>query len=251
MATTAIARPSVASLFVHPSDGKTDLGSGTAFLTERNGTTFLLTNWHNVTGKNPQTGALLDQKGRVPTHLRIFHNYAPKLGEWVERVEPLYDANGVRLWKEHPRFPNGQVDAVALPLTELADTVVYGHDLWATGGPAMGASEPVNIIGFPFGLTSGGYVAIWVRGAIASEPAMDFTGLPCFLVDARTRPGQSGSPVILYATGSYSDEDGSFVVQSGAIERLVGIYSGRVNAESDLGFVWKVEALREIIENGI
>jgi hypothetical protein len=31
--------------------------------------------------------------------------------------------------------------------------------------------------------------------------------------------------------------------------RLVGVYSGRINRESDLGFVWKVEALAAILAN--
>jgi hypothetical protein len=32
--------------------------------------------------------------------------------------------------------------------------------------------------------------------------------------------------------------------------RLLGIYSGRVNEQSDLGFVWKTTALIDIVERG-
>jgi hypothetical protein len=32
---------------------------------------------------------------------------------------------------------------------------------------------------------------------------------------------------------------------------MLGVYSGRINEESDLGKVWKVPALREIIASGI
>jgi hypothetical protein len=31
----------------------------------------------------------------------------------------------------------------------------------------------------------------------------------------------------------------------------LGVYSGRINNESDLGFVWKAAALTEIIDNGV
>jgi hypothetical protein len=37
--------------------------------------------------------------------------------------------------------------------------------------------------------------------------------------------------------------DSSFV-----LEDFHGVYSGRINEESDLGFVWKASALREIID---
>lgn len=33
--------------------------------------------------------------------------------------------------------------------------------------------------------------------------------------------------------------------------RLVGIYSGRTSRESDLGFVWKAELIREILSQPI
>jgi hypothetical protein len=247
-----IARPSIASLFIAPTQGKDDLATGTGFLVERNGKTYLLTNWHVVTGVNPETRELLDPHGRKPEALRILHNRDGQLGMWIEKREPLYDEGGNRLWCEHPLFPDGSVDAVALPLTDLGDTAVYAHDPWVTTGPTFAPSEPVNIIGFPFGLTGGsdGYYAIWTRGAVASEPEVDYDNRPCFLVDARTRRGQSGSPVILYATGAYHDK-GTVVATDEPTERLVGIYSGRVTEESDLGFVWKAEALRAITESGV
>jgi hypothetical protein len=34
-------------------------------------------------------------------------------------------------------------------------------------------------------------------------------------------------------------------------ETFLGVYSGRINEESDLGYVWKASALRELIEAGV
>jgi hypothetical protein len=96
-------------------------------------------------------------------------------------------------------------------------------------------------------VTGGGCLAIWVSGAIASEPEIDFGDQPCFLIDSRTRKGQSGSPVLLYRVGSYLGEDGGLRLGGGEIINLIGVYSGRLNAESDLGRVWKVQAAREIL----
>jgi hypothetical protein len=45
-------------------------------------------------------------------------------------------------------------------------------------------------------------------------------------------------------------EGGGTVLRTGQQERFVGVYSGRINSESDLGIVWKKRALMEIIEGG-
>jgi len=109
----------------------------------------------------------------------------------------------------------------------------------------------VNIVGFPFGVTAAGAIAIWTKGAIASEPEIDFDMRPCFLIDARTRQGQSGSPVIAYSPGGPTVmEDGSLAILTGTAVNLLGIYSGRINKESDLGMVWKPRAIQDIVENG-
>lgn len=64
---------------------------------------------------------------------------------------------------------------------------------------------------------------------------------PTFLIDSKTRAGQSGSPVLFKSPMHSLQED----------YYLIGIYSGRVNETSDLGYVWKVELIKEILENGV
>lgn len=41
--------------------------------------------------------------------------------------------------------------------------------------------------------------------------------------------------------------NGDSSVFSGPTTRFLGIYSGRINAESDLGIVWKASAIAELI----
>lgn len=50
------------------------------------------------------------------------------------------------------------------------------------------------------------------------------------------------------AGGSYMSSTGGIVLGGGTVEEFVGVYSGRINAESDLGQVWKALAVREILE---
>ncbi len=116
---------------------------------------------------------------------------------------------------------------------------------------AVGVARGLSIVGFPFGITGGGGLGIWVQGSVATEPTLDFNGLPCFLIDSRTRPGQSGSPVIAYAAGgAVSMADGSTEIHGGPVEEFLGAYSGRINDQSDLGFVWKSAAVQEIVDKG-
>ena len=83
----------------------------------------------------------------------------------------------------------------------------------------------------------------------APHTALDWENLPRFLIDSRTRSGQSGSPVIAYSDGgAVPMADGSLAFMSGPMEQFFGVYSGRINAESDLGVVWKAQVVREVIE---
>lgn len=245
-----IARPSVASLALQVRSGAAMLSTATGFVVQHGGQSYLVTNWHVVSGKRSDTGAFLNPGNVVPDNLVILHNRAGPLGTWIPKSESLY-VDGHPRWREHPTHGRS-VDAVALALTDLAGVTIYAHDPWVPGpGVAVGVAGGVSIVGFPFGITGGGGLGVWVRGAIATEPALDFDGLPRFLVDSRTRPGQSGSPVIAYYVGgAIPMADGGTAIMGGPVEQFLGVYSGRINEESDLGFVWKPEAVRSIVESG-
>jgi hypothetical protein len=248
MTTISIAEPSVKSLFIQMTDGGRGLASGTAIVAQSSKGPVLVTNWHNVSGLHLETRKPLSASGEVPDAVVIRHNRANALGQWVDRVEPLHE-NGRQRWIEHPQLGD-KMDAVALPLRELSDVQLIPYTLGA-GDPAIrcGPSDLVSVVGFPFGIQAGGSLAVWASGFVASEPDVDFNALPLFLVDCRTRPGQSGSAVISYRSGGMVGmEDGSAAAFSGPVTRFLGLYSGRINAQSDLGLVWKARALRELVD---
>lgn len=247
-----VARPSVASLPLELRFQAQRLGTATGFVVERKGNQFLVTNWHVVAGRRPDNGAVLSQSGAVPDEVVIMHNQAGILGTWIPRTEPLYEPDGNPRWLEHPTHHRA-LDVVALSLTQLDGVDVYAHDPWGEGpGLAMGVTSALSIIGFPFGITGGGGLGIWVQGTVATEPTLDFESMPRFLIDSRTRPGQSGSPVVAYhAGGAAAMKDGSTAVFSGPLEQFVGVYSGRISDESDLGFVWKAVAVCDVVDSGV
>ena len=89
-----------------------------------------------------------------------------------------------------------------------------------------------------------------MQGWIASEPEASIDDLPLMYVDARTRKGQSGSPVIAYSPGPPHPLVGAVSMSGNPQERFVGVYSGRINKDSDIGRVWKRRALVELIDAG-
>lgn len=241
-----IALPSVQSLLIEMRAKGTALSLGTAFVVNGKHGPALVTNWHNLAGRNPETKQPMSPTGAVPDEIRIVHNKLNALGNWIPVTESLF-SNGKPRWSEHPKHGE-KVDVVALPLSDTTEVHLYPHDL--SGGPKVrvGPAEPVSVIGFPFGIQAGGSLAVRATGFLASEPDIDFRDLPLMLVDCRTREGQSGSAVIAYrAGGAVSMEDGSTAIMSGPAQRFLGCYSGRINKESDLGLVWKASAVQEVV----
>lgn len=229
-----------------------ELGTGTGFVVLHKEKPYLITNYHVAAGRNPVDGQPRHRSGAVPDTLRVLHLMPQRQGriEWQPRDERILETDPDRaLWLQHP-VHGRNVDVVALPLNNTADVELHPYNLSETV-PALktGPSEGVSIIGFPFGITGGGAFAIWTRGFVASEPDVDLNDLPSILVDARTRPGQSGSPVISYSSGGPTVmANGSLAFMNGPVCNLLGVYSGRINDQSDLGIVWRAKAVRDILD---
>jgi hypothetical protein len=246
---SVIEKPSVQSLYIDMTFNGKPLASGTAFIVTSARGPLLITARHNVTGRHQDTGQPLSKLGSIPNAIRVCHHRLNRLGEWVMGYEPLYEDEKPR-WIEHPILKE-KADFVALPLSQLREVQLYPYDMAAQGPDiAVGPAEVVSVVGFPFGRAAGGVFAIWVTGHIASEPAINYKGLPGFLIDCRSRPGQSGSPVIAYRSGGgFNTASGGFAISAGPTVKFLGVYSGRIAEESDLGVVWKASAIMELINS--
>jgi hypothetical protein len=44
-------------------------------------------------------------------------------------------------------------------------------------------------------------------------------------------------------------DDGSAAAFAGPVARFIGIYSGRINDQSDIGIVWKAAAIRQLTKS--
>ncbi|WP_155859958.1 trypsin-like peptidase domain-containing protein [Kordiimonas gwangyangensis] len=246
----AISEFSVKSLFIQMCFNGQPLATGSGFVVEKEGVNFLITNRHNVTGRRQDNGQPLSPTGGIPNEVIIMHNVHNRLGSWSPKTERLLDEEGQPLWFEHPTL-EATADFVALELTELEDVAIYPYSLQDPGPDIfVGPADTVSVVGFPFGLRGGGSLAIWATGFQATEHFVDYADLPTFLIDCRSRPGQSGSAVIAHRSGGMvSMQDGSTVAFNGPVARFLGIYSGRINPESDLGIVWKASAILELLDD--
>lgn len=248
--------PSLKSLFIEMYFGEQLLSTGTATLisNDRESHCALVTNRHNVTGRHQETGECLSQTLGVPDSIVIhFHRPDENVGKWKTVKLSLYRDDGTPYWIEHPRLGE-KADIVALNLNWGNDVLKLPYylklDLDRTG-MLVSPAEPVSVIGFPFGLSSSGKLPLWATGFLAQELSLISEQDPVFLIDCRTRQGQSGSPVIAFRTSGYrtvKDNRINTTLSSTEAWEFLGIYSGRVNAQSDLGRVWHVSALEELLE---
>lgn len=184
----------------------------------------------------------------VPNAVRAYFHVEENWDRTLPVHIPLVSINEEPLWLEHP--VHGKiVDIAALPLPKTPGLSVFPIS-WRNPIPlARRIGIPAKVVGFPFGYRINKNFPVWLTGALASEPDVDVDGLPLMLVDCRTRRGNSGSPVLLhYPQGTmYAHEDGSASTSSRDVIRYLGIYSGRISVGSDIGRVWKISAVIDVL----
>lgn len=242
-----ISQPSHQSLYIEMLANGQTIARGTAFVARAKiGHEFLVTNRHNVTGRHQETDSPLSKTTcAIPDALVVWHNARLGLGEFVRVEVPLYEGSNPR-WIEHPSYA-GSVDVVALPIASNDEIALYPYCVDSLAHMQIEPSLIVNVVGFPFGERTGASFAVWATGFVASEPEINHGGRPIFLIDCRTRKGQSGSPVIRYWNGGGSVTHDNGVEVVGLISQFLGVYSGRINEDSDLGIVWKSFVVSELL----
>jgi hypothetical protein len=182
------------------------LANGSGFFWNLNGRTFLISNWHNFSGRDPQTEKALSDHGGVPdrvmftSYKRLSETDADGLFQMVpvRTTVPLYDSDlsGPR-WLHHPKFGR-KVDIAAIDVSKVVTELEIRHVNFIEGDAVLEpfTSQDVFIVGYPLGLITGAPGSIWKRGTIATDPTFDPDDLPKMYVDSATRTGMSGSVVV-------------------------------------------------------
>jgi hypothetical protein len=167
------------------------------------------------------------------------------------------DENDDPRWLVHPLQNRRPVDVVAIPLNaeDLKGrvTLLPINDL-APAKLAIMVGMEVFILGYPFGSAPPAF-PVWKRGSIASEPDLVKMTTGFYLIDTASRPGMSGSPVILRSWSDHLLESSNWVATTDKpIDRIIGVYSGRKDdavVEAQIGMVWHVDYIDEIIDHHI
>ena len=182
---------------------------------------------HNLTGRAPD-GSCKHRSGALPNRVKIE-------GYWTLNEHNLY-ADGNDLTANQPLYwihPSGpETDVGILPLGFGAKIKAcldesFFDESQNAGSVKLYAMQLCHIVGFPEGLVDRSDpkepLPVYKSGYIASEPETDFQGKAIILIDAVTRPGQSGSPVFVGATAT------AFVPNGGCARRFTATVAALLN----------------------
>lgn len=261
-------------------DAKSDkvitLSTATAFFYDFDGKIHLITNWHNVTGRNSSSGMPLDTINLSEPNL--IHLYLPRKVTNVDnsvylswskilKLKLYEEQNGEYLpvWFEHPNHKQS-VDIIAIPFDDSIKTLKEsGVSIFPVNSDELNLEDfdiqtgmDAFFIGYPLGMVAGGNLPIWKRGSVASEHDVNIDNLPKYFIDtATTKTGMSGSAVFIKSNGftlPRGKKDLNDMIMSQCYT-FGGVYSGRSqlmhsgkNLYPDLAIVWKESAIIDIIK---
>jgi len=252
---------SACTIPIFPKFDNEKLSTATGFFWRHEGRVLLITNWHVLSGREPKTGQPKSKDGALPNFIEFHFRIKENLNLVAFVNFSLHDSDGKNVWMQCAKYGQ-KLDIAFLDLTETINEISKTHnvnsmptcvnDLYEGLDMKLYLGSDVFITGFPLGLIKTDVFPIWKRGSIATEPHFPVDGLPCFLVDATTKEGMSGAPV-LARTFNLVESGGSISLGGGTHTQFLGVYSGRyVGAdatEAHLGIVWRAEALEEALKN--
>lgn len=231
------------------------MGSGTGFFCEYKEKHFMVSNYHLITGCKPHTGEVIHQSGAIPGRINFDFESVQDLPNGTKKHSfhnssiNLFDKTDKQVWFEHPKYGN-KCDVVIIKLSpEFLKQIPSENRLGTIDiqralkyNAELNVMDSVFITGFPLEKekTFTRY-AIYKFGKIASEPDDHQNGKQ-YYVDAKTKPGMSGSPVIQKEEGKMIKKENKLQFTKDRINFL-GIYSGRAEKPKDeyqaeLGIVW-------------
>ena len=237
----------------------------------------LITNWHVVTGIDPEAPTSQPLGKNPPLFIKMFIVGAGST--YYQLSIPLYDEHQRPRWIE---FEEGSViDLIMIPLPknliEYVDIPVFEITQHNSREIVLELGRTVFIPGYPFsrediakhfGPKAAFPIPIWKKASIATNPD-DPINDHVVLLDGLSRPGMSGSPVyaaqeeefylipndkpIGTARHKWINKSGlKRTIQSQAL-RFMGIYSGTIGksmSDLALGKCWNVYAFMKLFSHG-
>lgn len=266
---------------------KQKLAIGTGFIYKKDERHYIITAWHNLTGRHPDTLNFQSTQNAVPNNIVVSlttsHDYGASR---IAITLPLID-DEKSLYLIHPTaWP--RVDVVAIPfnpreplgfdwmqpdgevldgnillinppgsgpqtrLCSIQDYLVPSKEVISEWLQTVEVTEELFIPGYPHDLRDQDSQPVWKRATIASSIARGWNDQPKFLIDTASKSGMSGSPVLYYSPNGSVTVLGKTYKFNTDVAILAGIYVGRegVTDKNDpqVGIVWHASVIDEIIE---
>jgi hypothetical protein len=179
-----------------------------------------------------------------------------------EQFIELYDHSGQAMWYQHEQ--KNLFDVAVLNVSPFVGRFqIAGINQVATENDmAIEIGNEVFILGYPLGFAHFMDTPIWKRGSIASEPHLEMADSKNrVVIDATTRQGMSGAPVVMREKTHYVAESGEIKSHVNAT-RWVGIYASRPNIiipsgldeedrRAEIGYFYKSRCVQDAIVRGI
>jgi len=227
---------SLASVRITANRDNAFLKSGTGFFIAVNSyKVYFLTNDHMVGGQfdRDEYFRLYHKqipKEKIPNTL-VFNLFDFAFNRTIQDAISIRDTNGTPLWIpfwENEEKKSGLLDVIAIKMDmgfDFHNMVIYTTDANIDPSVKLRPTSELFVVGYPVDSTFGTIYPVWKRGTVASEPNLSMLGNSCFLIDATTRRGMSGSPV-LFIGSKFMAFDGTF---SNPLNKtfLVGIYNSQ------------------------
>ncbi len=268
----------------------TVLAIGTGFIYRYKSGLYVVTAWHNLTGRHPDTLEFASKNGGVPNNILV-RLPVDALGS-ITRLPVVIPLEGEdsALFMVHPKgwpridvaviplelkgrvrtefdFPDGTKKEVLLSLEELAggqsqsvvsavqDYFVPDNEVVKAWFETVEVTEELFIPGYPQNVHDIYTQPVWKRATVASSVQQGWNRLPKFLVDSASKSGMSGSPVLYYSPKGKVVLKGLEHKFDSEVAILAGVYVGREgvtsSADPQIGIVWHASVIQEIIEGGV
>lgn len=147
-------------------------------------------------------------------HLNGFENL------WIKHPDPHID---LAVFPVAPLLNQAERSGAKVFLLPLDDNLIPTPEVLAS----LGGIEDVTMIGYPNGIWDiRNNMPIVRRGITATSPKYDYNGLPIFVIDCACFPGSSGSPVLIFNQGAYTDAMGNMHLGSGRVILLGVLFAG-------------------------
>lgn len=263
------------------------LSTGSGVFYERDGEFFIVTAWHNVTGRHTETLNFLDKNfSAAPNNIIVTFKFFAH-GDFyttMKIVLPLYNEEKALFYVHPENWP--RIDVVAIPFKLNVNHASFGYidnkredfliELKSLDGkkpirtiqdslaPASlsgkwweyaSVTDELFIPSYPHNITDYQYNPVWKRATIATEPNKNWNDERKFLIDSASSSGMSGASVFYYSSDGNVKFGGSSYHLTYPAAIHAGIYVGRIGvtdkADPQVGTVWHPSVVDEIIDGAV